>query len=494
MADYLDRPICPWLINYAESWSTEFAYESETRQVGDGAEVGIGTQTWTIRKTDMTATAWGGPQDIEAFLDEVKGRAHGFWVALANRQADILAIDCNDILCAGTELASRWGLTPRVHVALMDETGTTHYREVTDATAAGDDTALTIGGTMPTGIGTAWTVALAQYVRMASDDITFTQRTADSYSIEFSVVELPLEYGTAVTPTATIYLYEIGYAIGADENVQRFTSWGVNVLGTDDTVWTSRPIDHDDISEDMDGQETSLSVLTQDWTDCPILDMFPRPPGLPMIVRIYESEFDFDAFAETGTRELIFDGQVHAPSREGPEIKVKCKSGADLYTRELPRFVFSRSCQYGFCDVNCKLSRSSYEVTGTYDGASTSGGNYYIDVTSTGLTSHGVSWLTLGRVYTADYRNSVPSRNWEHRAILGATSLGSNVYRIQVRCPFSHIATGETLYLMAGCAKSPAACTAFGNLVNFGGHPFVPLSNPQTNLDTDVSSGKKGGK
>lgn len=501
MADYLSRPLCPWSLDYSESWSLDFQYPIEDRQIGAGLEFGIGTQTWAARKMDCVATVWGGTGEIEDFFNAIRGRSLGFWLALHYATADVLAVDGDALQCAGTELASRWGLTPRTHVLLISPDGTTYPTEATAAEASGETTMLTLAA-MPTGAGVGWGIALLLYVRLAEDSVEFEEISLDTYKVEFSAIELPLEYETAGTPTASVYLYEVGYKLGSTENVQRFTSWGVSVLDEEGQVWTARPINHGDITDEMDGQSVSVEANSLDWSDCPFLDLFPRAGGLPMIFRIYEAQWDWETFRATGTPELLFDGAIQKPAREGTEINAKAVSGADLFTRELPTLIFSRSCQVAFCSGPCGLSASDYSISGTYEGALSSSGNSYIDVTAPDLDALGATWLVLGRVETPDCHDGVPSRDWEYRPILGITAQGSSVYRIHVRYPFSRLTTGQTVHLMAGCAKNPTACktrvtadgVAVDNFSNFVGHPFVPLTPPQTNLDTEVTGGKKGGK
>ena len=42
--------------------------------------------------------------------------------------------------------------------------------------------------------------------------------------------------------------------------------------------------------------------------------------------------------------------------------------------------------------------------------------------------------------------------------------------------PFPYdVVPGDAFSVTAGCDRSMATCTAFANLVNFGGEPFIPV-------------------
>ena len=50
---------------------------------------------------------------------------------------------------------------------------------------------------------------------------------------------------------------------------------------------------------------------------------------------------------------------------------------------------------------------------------------------------------------------------------------GASTLSLQAPLPFG-VAVGDTFTVTAGCDKTMATCTAFGNLVNYGGEPFIP--------------------
>ncbi len=498
---YLDRPVFPLPIDYAKAWSGSFQFDLRERQVGAGAPEHLGEQAHQVRRLDVRAVLGGGASllDLELFFEQVRGRSVGFWLPLVHQSMRVVeGLERSTFRVAGTELASRWNLTPRAHLHVVGPDLSSYQRAIAQVVQDGDDCLVTLSSPLPSVPSPAWSVSLLPYVRLGSDELELRSLAPDVMEADFSCVELPLEYESAAADQTRIKLFELGYRVGANSAWARMTSFGVQVRGTDGLLWDSRPIEHGDISEDSDGAKVSLKAIA--WDDCPLLDLLPWSKGLPLSVRIFEGGWDWAAFRESGQRRLLFDGQVKKVSRQGREIAATCQSGIDLYTRQVPSRVFSRQCQAAFCDVACGLSRADFELEATA-GAQSVGSGYYIDVQCPALAPLGLDWLALGSIYSAAYRNGIPSRQWETRPILGATDLGGGSYRLQIRQPFRWLEPGAACYLFSGCPRTPGACKArvradggaVNNYANYWGHPHVPLRNPQTDMLIDTAlTGKKG--
>ena len=495
---YLDRLVFPFRINHASKWSGSLDYDPDPRQVGQGAIVLASERTYRARRHDLNAVH-SSLQDIEDFFEAVRGSGLGFWLPLHCQGMRIVSgASTQSFTARGTALADRFGQSPEQWIYLQAPDGNAYLRAVESAVASGNNTLVTLSSeedALPSIPTDQWSASPLLYVRFASDDLEDIKRLRyDAFTFSFSVLELPFEYGTAEDSPASLYLYALGYATDTAEAWQYFTSWGVTVNGTDGKVFANVQIEHGDIQEDAEGAETTLKVIA--WQDCPVLDLFPTAENLPLLIKIWKASWDWDTWAETGTRQLLFDGEIRKPNGDGVEITCSCQSGSDLYNRATPCKVKTRTCQARFCDTACTLARATYTIAATVD-AIEEDTRFWITVTADQAIPAS-DWLTLGEVQSADAYNDQPTKYNERRPIQACTDLGSNQYKLQIRTPFHRLEAGDTCYLFHGCLHTQTACknqttkagAAVNNIYNFQGQPLTPIKNPQLTTSVTVSSKK----
>jgi len=496
MQTYLGRSVFPFTVNHAQAWSGSSVYDADVRQVGGGAAVPVGMRQHAAQRLDVDAVA-DSLSAIEEWFYAVRGQACGFWLPLHRQSMKVFSgASEQSFLCAGTALAARWGANPAQYLMLTDAASNAHLRHVESVVQSGSNSLVTLDADEGDLEADPKSASPLLYVRLASDDLDDISRlNYNTFTFGLTVLELPFEYDTLDDPETPIFLYDLGYVLGTQENWQRFTSWGVQVDGVDGKQWTPAPIEHGDISEDAEGAETSIKVIP--WPDCPLEDMFPRAEGLSLHIRIWRALWDWDTLTETGTRKKLFDGEVRKPESSDWEIKASCQSGVDLFARQVPTKQLSRTCRAHFCDAICTLNRADFFVPVEVIN-STSGALYYIDVQATQAVADG--WLDYGLVVSYDYHTSTPSRYWEYRPIQDVTALGGNQYRVQIRTPFRWLKAGDACFLYRGCALTTTACashvTAAGaavssNVANFAAEDKAPLKNPQTAISTTVQASKK---
>lgn len=124
--------------------------------------------------------------------------------------------------------------------------------------------------------------------------------------------------------------------------------------------------------------------------------------------------------------------------------------------REAPRFTFQGLCNHFLYDVRCKVVQANFDFTGPVTSVV---GNI---ITLTGANAQADGFYTGGFIQrgTTDFRMIV--------AHTGNT--------LEVILPFPSDVTGEDLTIFAGCDHTIATCKSkFDNVINYGGHAFVPL-------------------
>ncbi len=180
-----------------------------------------------------------------------------------------------------------------------------------------------------------------------------------------------------------------------------------------------------------------------------------------------------------------------------------CMTNTRLFTRPVPRVVYSGLCNHQLYDSQCAIIRGGYEFTGQVTTVDPDG----VTMTISGLRSQAASidsTLSLGLDAAAldiFWQRGVfktTDSPGEARMVVEA-NVGGDPDSVRVNFPFRQIEAGDDISVVAGCDHSIETCVQkFNNVINFGGYPYVPgnINNPfQIELasGTNTSGGNSGG-
>jgi hypothetical protein len=165
---------------------------------------------------------------------------------------------------------------------------------------------------------------------------------------------------------------------------------------------------------------------------------------------------------------VVFKGIVTTCDIQSGTISLTISDHRQLLTIQMPRNVYQAGCEHVLFDAGCKLVASAFQqdasVTHITDRSTFSAAPAYPFVGAT---------FDLGRVLALTGQNAgfqITIR--EHDPVAG-------IFYLLRPFPFP-LALGDSMRFWPGCAKTVGACTGFGNLINFGGDPFIPP--PETAL------------
>lgn len=146
-------------------------------------------------------------------------------------------------------------------------------------------------------------------------------------------------------------------------------------------------------------------------------------------------------------------------SDKGGIAKVTLMSQATAMGRQIPRYTFQSLCNHVLYDHWCTMAATSFKYTGL--GANLLGYNF--DCTGLGAAK-GSGWASGGyAVFNSDYRLILAQTNDTLTLLL----------------PFNSSVVGLNVDIYAGCDHSLATCgVKFSNVINYGGFPYIPTSNP----------------
>lgn len=155
----------------------------------------------------------------------------------------------------------------------------------------------------------------------------------------------------------------------------------------------------------------------------------------------------------------LFGGRIGAIEINALGIKITCTASNVLLTQNMPRRTYEATCMHTLYDQYCTLDRASFTDTYTVASASTVGINWVgsgpadpsVYVFGTMTITSGVG---IGQALT----------------VQGFTSTGVWFGYPLLTPP----APGDTFTVSQGCAKTVTRCQSFGNILNFGGFPYIP--------------------
>jgi hypothetical protein len=186
---------------------------------------------------------------------------------------------------------------------------------------------------------------------------------------------------------------------------------------------------------------------------------------------------------------VIFTGDVASVSLRGSVLNASCVPGGTVFDIRVPRFLVQPGCNHRLFSTGCGINQADWTFTATVRNAGTAGWPFTFELESlarvTGpAPTYTADWFAGGWIVLAGKR--LP--------ILRSTSPSGGIFTVTLsRDPHPFPVVGQTVNLFPGCDLRRETCAArFNNFANFGGHPFVPLSNPSlVKLSAAAAGGKK---
>lgn len=160
----------------------------------------------------------------------------------------------------------------------------------------------------------------------------------------------------------------------------------------------------------------------------------------------------------------LFKGLIAGVDVSRTQVPITILSYLSLLTVNIPRNTFQNGCRHTLFDTGCTLTAATFAKTSTVAATSTQN-----QIKSSVATPSGSASFTFGRITFTSGQNSGFSRAIKY------WDSGANI--IYLIAPMYYTVTvGDAFTAYPGCNKSMTHCTAFSNLANFGGQPYIPAS------------------
>jgi uncharacterized phage protein (TIGR02218 family) len=164
----------------------------------------------------------------------------------------------------------------------------------------------------------------------------------------------------------------------------------------------------------------------------------------------------------------VFFGRVAEIDFGRSAVQINMNDPRELLATNMPRNLYSAHCRYALFSPQCTLNRVSFASGVTVSGLSATTQQF-----NAGLPAHADNYFALGNaVFTSGLNAGL-------RMMIRSSVNSSGLLTLLAPMPFT-IAIGDALTVYPGCDKTTTTCTAFGNLINFGGFALIPA--PETSI------------
>lgn len=470
---FKDRPIWNFIPDF-KSPQSGMVSDVQTIDVGFGNETIWSIEPWIQNTFTMNLLIDQREQikQIDDFFDSVKGRLEGFWCPTfkgdlrLKYSAEIgnqyLRIEKNGFF---EDFLRHPGYK---YIALVSN-GVIEPLEILSVDSQPDWETLTIGSALLNAYEPGQTqIAFLRYVRFKEDSIEWEYLTDQIAQSEIVFLELTQEYTLQELGINPVYLYRVTQG----SNVEYWTSHARNVSAAS-FLWTSQNIRHTGITRSLDFLDEGVKLVIHTRLGSHLFRSYlSGTPPLPTYVDIYQT------FSPTFSLDLaipIYSAEVKTVSFDSAgKIDLVLTSIMRISEHQIPRFLIQRSCNWRLFDaVTCRVGEATYRntviVTVFYENT----------FTSLEALSFASGWFTLGKAKKGN----------EVRLII--EHVGDT---ITLNIPFSNLQVGDEIDITPGCDKNPGTCSSkFGNLLNFGGFPYIPPKNPTLVALTPPTQKKKSG-
>lgn len=334
-----------------------------------------------------------------------------------------------------------------------------------------------------------WTEPLSQHstivshlllARFAEAKLSWTYDTDGEASVTVRFLEMAADYvrpedAADNPPAQPAFLYRFRVAPpGGPAQVWRFTSYE-DALTMGGNLYQPAWFSHGETRSSLRLDQEVITLRSADFPGNPLRLFIPFVPEAPLEVRVWE----VDVARLDQAPEIRFDGEVKKVTPKGTDFEAPCVAFGTFFEGRFPNFLVQKPCNYTVYSKPCGANPADFRVVGTVSAIDAVGRRNLTVAGAPGEAGrYAGGWLEAGG-QSRDIYDSTPQAGGQ------VLSLDRPV----------DAAVGQQVALVPGCDGSPASCRFFNRWPgSFGGHPFVPDTNPSLlAMPSEQASGGKGG-
>jgi len=339
-------------------------------------------------------------------------------------------------------------------------------------------------------------------------DIEFSE--PDVARVSLQLVEVPPEYsppsdevlGSTLGQLPTrCWLYEFSRILDGVTFTDRYTSYESD-LTLGGNTYASAKIAHGEIKQGLNLESDEGSIKSSVFADNPLILSAQLRLESPLRVVIRAAEV---AGPTAVNDSVLFSGEMLPSKVKGARLTATTVALGRIFDDPFPDFFLQATCNYALFEDGCGLLASDWKFTATLQDVGTVGYPFSLllrnlaRVTGTFPASIFAGWFVGGWL---EYGAGL---TWQRRAIVDSTAYIGSPAEMTIwldRDLDPYPTNGQAVALFPGCDGRRETCQAyhavnnpegkFDNYLNFGGHPFIPASNPSlVKLPQPTAGGKK---
>lgn len=263
-----------------------------------------------------------------------------------------------------------------------------------------------------------------------------------------------------------ITLYRFSYGENG-ESVEAYTDADSNVTFNNE-VYTPLPLDRDAISSSALLDNTTLKINTS--TVSPVVEVLRGyPPSYIIMLQIYQGE----ATDDTGDFRCVWSGRVMSAQRNDFQAEISAEPIITSMRRPGLRRNYQFNCPLALYGDMCKASKAN--ATRTAIVGLVTDGNVVVLGGGWSTDDDLISNFVNGTLSWTDAKGLV-----NQRMILSIS--GENT--LTLSGDSGSLAALQKVSVIKGCDHTMASCkNIHNNLLNFGGQPWIPTTNPFANVN-----------
>lgn len=249
----------------------------------------------------------------------------------------------------------------------------------------------------------------------------------------------------------TLYRFQVGDTVYAYTDAEEPITSGT-------VTYQPVPIDRDQVSSSGTLDKSTLKISFP--TSLPLAELFRvYPPSDVVTVTIFQGHWSDPEYL------AVWSGRVLSCDRAGMKATVACEPVSTSMRRPGLRRRYQRGCPHVLYGPQCREPRAENTVNATVvaiDGP-------WVTVSPGWNGPFAADRFAGGILKTGDGEERTIQKVQGDDLLLGG-GIGS-------------LETGDTVALSLGCAHTTDACQLFGNILNYGGQPWIPIDNPFANIN-----------
>lgn len=271
--------------------------------------------------------------------------------------------------------------------------------------------------------------------------------------MSFDVLEKSTESGSPAE------LYEFAYAGGTS----RYTSAAADVVISGTTYTQLNGLSRSAIEDAGDIYKSALTITApEDFTVSKLFEVYPPSDVVTCAIKRVQ-------FADLTDVATIWLGRILNVAWPPGHSTLTCESVFSRLKQPGLRRVYSRTCPYVLYGDECKAISTSFQETAILNALSADG----FTLSSATFSAHADGYYAGGKL-VFDAGGGIV----EKRGIRSSSAAGSLV----ITHPITTLTAASTVVVNPGCDHTLVTCQSkFGNSLNFGGQPYIPVVNPFTN-------------